>query len=177
MRTIVRTIGLVIALLALAVVVDQITPLQRLTLYLARHPEPYTTIAIGASILGWALMAGAWAYGWWTRGRPMSGEGARRFAGPGAGQPSFAGRFRGRAAGREFGIEVSFRQVKVAARTGAWWRDPGWRPVFIGLLALPLIVYGMFGYFIVVGSPLVKILCGGAVLYATVRTLRGFWIA
>jgi hypothetical protein len=41
----------------------------------------------------------------------------------------------------------------------------------------PFALYGMFGYFLVVGAPTVKRVCAGVLLYATARTAWGFWKA
>jgi hypothetical protein len=47
----------------------------------------------------------------------------------------------------------------------------------IGLAGAFLAVYGMFGYFFVIGPPLVKLACGGALLYALIRSGWSFWQA
>jgi hypothetical protein len=44
-----------------------------------------------------------------------------------------------------------------------------WGPVFFGLIGLSLAAYGMFGYFFVIGPPLVKLAYAGALIYATFR--------
>ncbi len=49
--------------------------------------------------------------------------------------------------------------------------------ILVALLGAPFAVYGMFGYFIVIGAPTVKLLCAGALVYATARTAWGFWKA
>lgn len=107
----------------------------------------------------------------------MSDERARRFMGRGVGRRPTSRFFRGRVAGREFRRGATFRQVKEAWHTGAWRRDSSWWPIFVGLLATPLIVFGMFGFFVIVGPPLAKVLCAAAVIYAAVRTTWGFWKA
>ncbi|HLO34324.1 MAG TPA: hypothetical protein VK249_34585 [Anaerolineales bacterium] len=45
------------------------------------------------------------------------------------------------------------------------------------LLQTFLLAFGMFGFFFVIGPPLVKLMCGGALLYAPVRTIWAFWKA
>jgi len=167
----------VVVIFALAVAVDQITPLKQFTLYLDAHPEPYKSLTIGMSIVGWALLIGAFVLGLWLKGRPMSEAEAQEYMQSGAGRPRVKRIFKGLAAGREFRMEASFREIKEAVRRGAWVYDRGWWPILLGLLATPLIAYGMFGYFFVIGAPLVKLVCGGALAYATVRTGWGFWKA
>jgi hypothetical protein len=177
MKALLQTLLLVAVIFALAVAVDQIAPLKRFTLYLSQHPEPYRSMAIGMSVAGWVLLIGVLGFLLIARGRPMSEAEARDFMQSSAGGPRLTRVLRGRAAGREFQIAASFREIKDAFRTGAWLREPGWWPLVIGLLAMPLIFYGMFGYFIVIGPPLVKLICAGALVYATLRTLWAFWKA
>jgi hypothetical protein len=177
MKTVLQTLLLVVVIFALAVAVDQITPLKQFTLYLGEHPEPYKSLAIGMSIVGWALLIGAFLFGLWIKGRPMSEAEAQEYMQSGAGRPGVRRIFKGQAAGRQFRGTASFREIKEAVRRGAWVHDSSWWPILVGLLAAPLIAYGMFGYFFVIGAPLVKLFCGGALAYATVRTVWGFWKA
>jgi hypothetical protein len=177
MKGLLQTIGLVGALFVLAVVLDQFTPLKQLAIYLAGHPDPYRGIAVGMAIVGWALLIGAFVLGIIGQGRPMSEEEAKAFMSTRAGSPRRKGTFRGKAAGREFRMAATFREIKDTVRTGNWRHDPSWWPILIGLVGLPLAAYGMFGYFVVIGQPLVKLLCAGALAYATVRTVWGFWRA
>jgi hypothetical protein len=177
MRSFFQTLLLILAILVLAVIAELIPPLKQLTVYLNTHPQPYKTITIVASIVGWILFAVTIGYGLWTQGRPMNDDEALGFIEQSAGSPTIRRRFRGRAKGSEFHTEVSFRDIKEAWRSGEWRYEQNWLPVFLGLLAVTLIAFGMFGFFFVIGPPLVKLLCGGALLYATVRTAWAFWKA
>jgi len=177
MKTILRTALLVAVIFALAVAVDSITPLKRFTADLARHPEPYRSVMAGLAIAGWVLLLAMFATLLSAQGRPMSEDQARDFMRNGGGRSGHWRVFRGRAAGREFRGTASFAEIKEAVRSGAWVREPGWRPLFAGLLGLALAIYGMFGYFFVIGPPLVKLMTGGALAYATARTIWGFWRA
>ena len=177
MRSFVQTILLILAVLALAVIAEWIPPLKQLTVYLNEHPQPYKGITMGLSIVGWILFAVVIGYGLWTQGRPMHDDEALRFMEQSASSPTVYRRFKGRAKGREFHTEVSFREIKEAWRSGEWRHERDWLPIFLGLLAVTLIAYGMFGFFFVIGPPLVKLLCGGALSYATVRTAWAFWRA
>ena len=178
MKTLLRVLLLIIAVSALALAIDQITPLKRFTTYLAQHPEPYRGITVGSAVAGWALLIGAFTLlGLSGRGRRMSEEEAREFMRTSAGRPGVVGAFRGRAVGREFRGEATFREIKDAIRLGTWLRDKSLWPILLGLLGTGLAAYGMFGYFFVVGPPLVKLLCGVTLIYATARTGWGFWKA
>jgi hypothetical protein len=172
MRALFRTLLWVAILFALALALNAIPPLDDFTRALEQHPEPYKTIAIVVSIVGWGILLLAFVIGFVLSSRPMSDQDARAFL-----QRTTHQRVRGPAAGREFHIDTTFREIKQAARTGEWLRNPRWYPIFLGLAALPLIAYGMFGFFIVVGPPVAQVLCAAALLYATVRTLWSFWKA
>ena len=87
------------------------------------------------------------------------------------------GGFRGKAVGREARMTASFREIKVAFRTGGWLLDSRWRPICLGVIGALLAVTGMFSYFFVVGPPTVKVIVSAALAYALVRTAWGFWEA
>ncbi len=177
MKSFFQTILLIVVIFVLALMAEQIRPLKQLTVFLARHPQPYKAVAISVSIIGWILMAGAIAYGLWARGKPMTEEEALRFMETNAGSPTINRRFKGQAKGREFRAEVTFKDVKEAWQSGDWRRDSSWWPIFVGLLALTLIAFGMFGFFFVIGAPLVKLICAGALAYAVMMTVWAFWHA
>ena len=177
MKSFVQITLIVIALVAAALLVDQITALTNFARYLDEHPEPYRSLAIVVSIVGWALLIIALAYGLWTQGTPMSEEEAQAFARTSTARPRMHRVFAGRAAGRTFYAEDTIRAIKDSVRTGAWRHDSPMWPFLIGLPGLALAVYGMFGYFFVVGPPLVKLICAGVLAYATVRAAWGFYKA
>jgi type VI protein secretion system component VasK len=174
MKSLRRAFLAVLAIFALAVIAGLIPPLKQLTEYLNGHPQPYQGITIGTAILGWILFAGAIAYSLWTRGKPMSDNDSLSFMEQSASSPTIHRRFSGRAKGREFRTEVSFREIKEAWQNGDWRHERVWAPIFLGLSALALKAFGMFGFFFVIGTPFVKLICGGALLYATVRTVWAF---
>jgi hypothetical protein len=177
MKSLLQTIGVVAALFILAVVTDQFMPLKQLTNYFNDHPQPYQGATIALSIIGWSLLIGVFVFSIWIRGRPMSDEQAREFTSTGAGRPRTTRVTRGAAAGREYRFAASFRDIKDAFRTGSWLHDRRLWPILIGLVGVLFAVYGMFGYFVVIGAPLVKLACIGALAYATIRTVWAFWKA
>lgn len=170
MKNLLYTVGFVAAIFAAAVLIDQFSALKQLTAYLNDHPEPYRALAFGLAILGLLLLLVAFLLGI-IDGRRMTEAEAQHFM-----QPRH-GRFRGAATGQKFRGEATFRELKDAFRSGEWRRDRTWGPMVIGLIAVPLVLYGMFGFFFVIGAPAVKLLCVGVVLYATARTLWAFWKA
>jgi hypothetical protein len=86
----------------------------------------------------------------------------------------FTYRLRGRAAGAGFSDEASFREVKEAWRRRAWRDEPRWRRFALMALGGLLTTLGLFGLPFVLGPPFIKLLVGGAVLYAAARTAIGF---
>jgi hypothetical protein len=177
MKTLVQTVLLVVIVFAVALAVDQVAPLKQFTAFLDQHPEPYRTITLVMALGGWALLIGAFVLGLWSMGRPMSEDEAQQFMRTSAGRPGQVRHFRGRAAGREFRRAATFREIKDAWRSGDWLTNPSWWPILLGLLGAPFALYGMFGYFLVFGAPTVKLVCVGALLYATARIVWGFWKA
>jgi hypothetical protein len=173
MKTLWQTFLLVVIIFAMALIAEQIAPLKQFSLYLAQHPRPYSTIAIGLAVAGWVILGSAFVLGLAKKGQPMSEEGARQFAK----SNNHIQHFSGQAVGREFQVEMSLRGLKDGLRSGAGWRNLSWWLVFLGLIGLSLAAYGMFGYFFVIGPPLVKLACAGALIYATFRTAWGFWKA
>ena len=72
-------------------------------------------------------------------------------------------------AGRSGRGETSFHQIKADLVTGAWLREPEARMWVAGLIGLWLLVFGLFGFFFVIGPPAVKVIVAASVLYAFAR--------
>jgi hypothetical protein len=89
----------------------------------------------------------------------------------GMGEPAVwrasAHRVIGTAVGRRAANEATFAGMKEAFRSGEWRRDPQWRRLFVITFGAALLFYGLFGLFVVVGPPLVKVLMTGAMIYVT----------
>src|SRR5262249_52179036 len=118
MKAFLQTLLLIVVIFVFAVIAELITPLRQLTDYLSGHPQPYKAITIGLSILGWILLAGVVAFGLWTQGKPMNDDETLRFMEEGAGSPTVHRHFRGKAKGREFRTQVTFKEVKEAWQNG-----------------------------------------------------------
>ena len=174
MKSLRRTFLLIVLILVLAVIVELITPLRQLTDYLNQNPQPYKAVTIGTSVIGWILMAGVIAYGIWSHGKPMTDDESLEFTENGEASPTIYRSFRGQTKGRGFRTEVTFKEIKEAWQNGDW-SNPEWLPIFLGLLAMIFIAFGMFGFFFVIGEPIVKLVCAGALVYTVVRTAWAFW--
>jgi hypothetical protein len=178
MKASLRLIGFIAAIFLFALLVDQIKPLKQLDSYLKAHPQPWIGLSLGAVLIGLALLLFAWI-GWGLlTGRPMDEEEAREFMSTSAGltRPKLV------LGGQAVGIKTpegvaSFREVKNGFRSGAWLSDAGMRTFCVGVVGLLLLAMGGFGYFFAIGSPTVKVMCAGVLLYAFGRTAWGFWKA
>ena len=171
-KSLLRTFLLIILIFVLAIIAELFTPLRQLTEYFNQNPQPYKAITIGTSIIGWILMAAGIAHGLWTRGKPTRYEDISQLDMDDI-SPTTDGSFREQSRVREFHREVTFKEIKEAWHDGKW-NNSEWLPIFLGLLAIIFIAFGMFGFFFVIGPPLVNLVCGGALAYATVRTIWAF---
>ncbi|MDQ4078726.1 MAG: hypothetical protein M3220_21100 [Chloroflexota bacterium] len=73
--------------------------------------------------------------------------------------------------------EFSFQEMKAAWRTGAWREETCWRRRFITTLGGLLALFGLFSILFVLGGAWLKLLVGGAMLYAFVRLGWSLWRA
>jgi hypothetical protein len=80
----------------------------------------------------------------------------------------------GPAEGAKAEEEISITEMKDVWRSGAWRRDPHWQTVFMMAAGSLMMFFGGFGAAIVAGPPVVKVLCGGALGYATFQLVAAF---
>jgi hypothetical protein len=135
------------------------------------------------TVLGFALLIVGGVRLTLARGQPMSRaeieEQSRylRYGLQGRTGSSFrksAYRVFGPAEGSKAEDEISMAAMKEAWRSGAWRRESSWRTVFMIAGGGLLMVGGGFGSFLVAGPPIAKLLCGGALLYATFQVTAAF---
>ena len=70
-----------------------------------------------------------------------------------------------------------FQELKAAWRTGAVWHDPVWRRRLVTTVGALMLVMGLFGLFVVIGPPWLKVLMSSALFYALARLTWGIWQA
>jgi hypothetical protein len=174
-----KMLALVFTVIILGAIVLPITGLDRL---IEQYESGLTATTIGTTALGFALFMSDILYRiFGGGGERMSHadveEQARRVAYER--RPAFARastyRFKGESADSSFHDEFSMREAKGAWKQRAWRGSLRWRGNFVIMGgAFLLVAFGLFGIFVVVGSNGIKLLCGGAIVYAAVRTIVVF---
>jgi hypothetical protein len=173
------TLLFLLALLAVAVIAEYIAPLQDMDAYLWAHPATargLRILTIGLIVLGGVLMIGTQFVVRVGDERPLSEDEVQQEMQEAAGEERSFYRFRGRSVGSGFSDQASFHEVKEAWRQGAWF-VPRWRRFFLMMLGGFLVLFGIFGLFIVIGPPWIKLISIVALLYVMLRTAWGFWRA
>ena len=66
-------------------------------------------------------------------------------------------------------METSYRSLKDARSSGAWWSDARWRLIFFVMAGALLLWFGFFSLFLVIGPLWVRLLVAGIMLYASIR--------
>jgi hypothetical protein len=157
---IVSRLVIVATVFALAVVVDLIAPLKQLDAYFKEYPR--YAITLGMLVVALRLVPRGCIFGLANRR-----ERARAKA-----RTSHKWVFRQALAEK--------RMKRPSANQSAFhsdWLLDSWRPICFGVVGTLLALIGMFGYLFVIGPPTVKVIVGGALAYALVRTAWGFWKA
>lgn len=177
LRSWLGTVLLILAILAVAVLAEYITPLRDMDSYLWAHPavaRGLRILTIGLIVLGGVLMIGTQFVVRVGDERPLSEDEIVQQMEMDDGEDRSIYRFRGRSVGSGFSDQASLREVKGAWRQGGW-RIPRWRRFFLMILGGFLVLLGILGLFIVIGPPWIKLVSILAILYAMLRTAWAFW--
>ncbi len=173
-----RTFFMLAILLAVLVIGERLQPLRDLDNYLQEHDGPRNVLIGGTlamSVAGALLLALSQFLPGPRPRRSMSDKEAEALSPPMKySESKVDGSERW---GRSFGGEASFASTKEAWRRGAWRHDRDWRIFFSMMVGATLTLFGMFGLFIVIGSPGIKFLMGLLLVYALGRTAWGLWRA
>jgi len=172
----VRNVLLVLLVIAIG---EALPPLHLLHAWTQAHQQPLLAVTISLSAAGFILLMGMAIHLVLAKGKPMSRReidalSARRLTAQPALWRRSAYRSRGTAAGAQGEDSATFAEIKAAWRVRAWRVSPRWRRLFAGLIGAALLATGLFGLFVVIGSPGIKLLCGGTLLYAWVRSVSAF---
>ncbi len=169
-----------IALFLVAALASELPPVKQVVQVIDRVRDPLLTVAIAVAALGFTVFMGGILSMLMASGDPMTHEeveGAisqRQRAGEPYVWRASAHRVFGVAAGRQVAGEASFAGMKEAWKSKEWRRDSQWRRLVVIATGAALLFYGLFGLFVVLGPPPIKVLMAAAMLYATVMTIWGF---
>jgi hypothetical protein len=177
MKEILGYLGL-LAVLAVLIAVGEIPAVRAASDWIDAHRANLLTVTLTVTAVGLALLIWGWTVAAVRDGRSMSAEEAKEFMGralPLPGRQSYrSGLFRGFARGRttDQPIEWSFRELKVAWRSGTWWSAADMRRKYlITIGGLILILGGFSALLVLFQPPAAKLLIGGTVVYAVTRTM------
>jgi hypothetical protein len=157
-----KLLGVIIALIA----VGEIPVVHAFSEWIDGNRSWLLPVTLGMTGAGLLIMIWGWVVVGIQYGQPMTGEETGRFTG-----------MKGWARGRkvEPAIEWTFKEMKAAWRSGAWWRDPDMRRKYFITAGGTMLVLSGFSVFVVIAdAPSVKLLMAGTVLYAIVRLTAGF---
>jgi hypothetical protein len=171
----------ILAVLIVALVAEEIQPLKDLEGYLATHPGTVRWLSLstmGLAVVGGLLLVGTQFVVRVGDEKPLDQAEVEAQNRPARGL-SRRGvyRFWGRSVGSGFSDQASFHDLKDAWRQGTWRTTPRWQRFFLMILGGLCLTFGLLAYFVVIGSPGIKLLAMGALLYAAVRLAWAFWRA
>lgn len=172
-------VGFIVLVFAVIVLGELLPPLRALHNYLETHlaaKNTLTGLAIAMTVVGTLLLA---LTQFFVRvGDEQSGvligKSAQSWRGP---MGWVARRFAGLRITAGFHDEAPIWEIKKSFQQGIWWSKPRWRRFTLMGAGAFLLLYGLFGLFIVVSPPGVKLLAAVALVYATVRTAWAFYRA
>jgi hypothetical protein len=175
-------VATLVVVLAVIAVGEALPPMRALDDYLDGHPgvtEALVWVTIGMSVVGTLLLALSQFLPEPRRPKGVSREEAEAQSPPieySEVEASAEGRW-SRSRSRAFSGEASVGAVKEAWRERSWRRDRRWRVLFAMALGAALLVFGLFGLFVVIGEPGVKFLMALVLGYVVVRTAWALWRA
>ncbi|MBI2469355.1 MAG: hypothetical protein HYV62_16305 [Candidatus Rokubacteria bacterium] len=173
--------AVMIALVLVAMVLGELPPLKALEAWMEPRETPLLAVVGTLAGLGFVLMMGGVIHLLLTAGQPMShaeAEDLSRRTRDAAARPytwrASTYRVRGKTVGAQAEGEASFAEIKAAWRAGTLWRTRRLRRIAVTGAGALLMMTGLFGIFVVVGPAWVKVLAGGAVVFALTMIVRGF---
>jgi hypothetical protein len=186
MKTIMHYVKMVVMALAaifIGAVVSVIPPLPGWFEAVDAHRNEWLIFTVAAAGIGFLVMMSGILWLVFTKGTRLSHEEAEdversvRMAAEPVTWRATSYKVVGTATGQAAEDEFTFRQMKEAWKRGAWWSEPVWRRRYLTAIGAALMAIGVFGVGFTLGPPPIKVLTGGALLYALTRTTWGFWRA
>jgi len=179
----IKMLGLAFAAIVIGAVISEIPPFPGWFKMVDAYQTPWLVATGSSAVLGFALMMGGILDLIMAQDRTLTHQGAEgversvRLAAQPVAWRTTSYRVWGRATGREGSDEFTFREMKQAWRSGAWYRETLWRRRFITATGAALLAIGLFGIAFTLGPPPIKAIVGAAMLYACAMLARGFWRA
>jgi hypothetical protein len=176
-------VALAFAAIFFGTVISVLPPLPGWFEWVDAHRSEWLLLTSVAAALGFLLMMAGILWLIIDRGTPLSHQAAEdversvRMAPRPVAWRATSYRVWGTAQGQSAYDEFSFRAAKEAWWSGAWRSDPIWRRRSLTAVGALLMTIGAFGIGFTLGPPPIKVLTGGALLYAITRTTWGFWRA
>jgi hypothetical protein len=138
-KSFMQNVLVVIAFVIITSIAQQYEPLVRLSQQLQEQPQPYLGIAIGMTVVSAvSFMVSVFVL---ISGRQKEKHTPRRGEVRLTGSATFA-----------------MGDIKAAVRTGQWLRDPEWRKVTWVIFSALVLALGIFGIFLVIAPPGVKVI-------------------
>lgn len=164
-------------------IVSEIPPLPAWFAAVDAHQTRWLIATGGAAVLGLVLMMGGILDLVMAQGQTLGHDDAEdversvRLAAQPVAWRAASYRVWGHASGRVGADEFTFHAMKEAWRSGAWRRETVWRRRSVTALGALLMTVGVFGLAFTLGSPPIKALTGGALVYAMGMIGWGLWRA
>jgi hypothetical protein len=180
MKTLLNVAG-GLALVFVAAVLAELPPVRAAVAWIEAREWPLIIGTGSVGVLGFTLMMGGILKLLMDQDEPLNHadvedveRSVRMAARPVAWRAS-SYRVWGQAAGRQGSEQFSFRELKQAWKSDAVWHDPIWKRRIITAIGALMLTVGLFGSFVVMGPPWIKVLMGSLLLYALSRISWGLW--
>lgn len=179
----IKMLGLAFAAIFIGAVISEIPPIPGWFKMVDANQTLWLVATGSAAVLGFVLMMGGIMDLILAQDRTLTHEDAEdversvRLAARPVAWRATSYRVWGRANRREVSDEFTFREMKQAWRSGAWYRETVWRRRFISATGAALLAIGLFGNAFTLGPPPIKAIMGTALLYACAMLASGFWLA
>jgi hypothetical protein len=178
-----KMVAMAFAAIVLGAVISVIPPLPAWFESVDAHRNAWLVIMGGAAFIGLFVMMSGILWLVLDKGTPLSHEEAEdversvRMAAEPVTWRATSYKVLGTAQGQAAEDEFTFRQMKEAWKRGAWRSEPIWRRRYLTAVSAMLMAIGVFGVGFTLGPPPIKVLTGGALLYALTRISWGMWRA
>jgi hypothetical protein len=167
----------------IVIILAELPPVQYWAGVITQHEDLLLSITVGIGVLGFVLFMGSVLSLAMAQDKPMRHEDVEdlsrsvKFAARPAAWRASSYRIWGQAVGQEGGDAFTVAEMKAAWQAGALFGHPVWRRRLIVSVGVLMFAFGLFGSFVVIGPPWIKLLMAGALLYAIIRLSWALWKA